>query len=265
MLYCIGTFRLALAPLAGVRNFNGGALPLEIHSRRVGDITVVTCKGRIVLGGEATALHEHVNGLLGYTRDIVLNLGDVDFIDSSGMGVLVRLLGRTQAARGDLKLCNLTSNVASILAITRINTLFDTHPSEQEAIAAFFRRAKAADAADRSDAKILCVDKSGDVLAYLRGLLQQAGYSPTTTASLPDALILLRVAKPKLLIVSADLRSANTSTAEAIRKIAETIPIIELRGDFSQCDAGEAGRELLEQVRGHLQDGDGALTPPTAT
>ena len=54
-------------------------------------------------------------------------------------------------------------------------------------------------------------------------------------------------------------------TAEAIRKIAETIPIIELRGDFSKCDAGEAGRELLEQVRGHLKDGDGDLSPPTAT
>jgi anti-sigma B factor antagonist len=237
-------------------------LPLQIHSRRVGDITVVTCSGRIVLGAEATALHDHVNGLLSYSRDVVLNLGEVDFIDSSGMGTMVRLLGRTQAARGDLKLCNLTSNVASTLALTKINTLFDVHGSEQEAIAAFFRRTRADDATHRSDAKILCVDKSGDVLAYLRGLLQQAGYSAMTAASLPDALILLRVAKPQLMILGADLRSAATQTAEAIRKLCEAIPIIELRSDFSKCDAGEAGSELLEQVRGRVGDRD---TPPTAS
>src|SRR4051794_40859682 len=79
-------------------------MPLSVQSRPVGDVTVITCRGRIIEGPESAALQEHV-GVQSHDRCIVLNLCEVDFIDSSGLGLLVRLLTRCRAAGGDLKLC----------------------------------------------------------------------------------------------------------------------------------------------------------------
>src|ERR1700758_3207702 len=86
----------------------GGIVPLSFQSRRVGDITVVTCSGRIVAGAEATALQQHLTDLLHHDPYLILHLGAVDFIDSSGVGLLVRFFSRTQQAGGNLKLCDVS-------------------------------------------------------------------------------------------------------------------------------------------------------------
>jgi anti-sigma B factor antagonist len=237
-------------------------VPLTLETRQVGAVTIVKCNGRIVLGAEATALLEHVDRMLHDTRDIVLHLEAVDFIDSSGLGVMVRLLTRTQAVHGDLKLCNVSSHAQQALEATRISTLFDAHPTEMDAVAAFYRPGKSANLGNRSGTNILCVDKSVDLLAYLRGLLQQAGYAPLVTGSLHDARILLGAAKPKLLILGAGLRSAQSAqTAEAFKHAIGSLPVIDLPSDFSTTDAATAARQLLEQVQALI----GAPEVPSAS
>ena len=74
---------------------------LSLETREVGRVTIVRCKGRIVAGGENEALHAHVAHLLRDRRAIVLHLGEVVFIDSSGLGTMVRSLTSTRQARGD--------------------------------------------------------------------------------------------------------------------------------------------------------------------
>src|SRR5881296_3147222 len=69
---------------------SGASLPLSLKTRAV-DVTIVQCSGRIVAGPEAESLREHVCGTLQDHRDIILHLGEVAFIDSSGLGMLVRL------------------------------------------------------------------------------------------------------------------------------------------------------------------------------
>src|SRR5689334_10253412 len=101
-------------------------MPLSLHTRGVGDVTIVRCSGRIVAGETAESLRQHIAALLLDRRDIVLHLGDVDFIDSSGLGTLVRLLTTTRRARGDLKLCHVPENLDKVLKLTKIITLFDT-------------------------------------------------------------------------------------------------------------------------------------------
>jgi hypothetical protein len=88
----------------------------------------------------------------------------------------VRFLARVQNARGNLKMCAVSPKISEVLKITKLNTIFDAYESETEAIAGFYRRPKSSDRPLLA-ANILCVEKSADVLAYVRELLRQAGYA----------------------------------------------------------------------------------------
>jgi anti-sigma B factor antagonist len=112
-------------------------LPLSLDTREVGRVTIVSCNGRIVAGGESDSLRAHVAWLLHTRRFIVLNLGQVGFVDSSGLGTMVRAHASTRQARGELKLCNVPEPVRKILDMTRLTTVFDAHESEEKAVAAF--------------------------------------------------------------------------------------------------------------------------------
>src|SRR5271154_4798041 len=77
----------------------GGPVRLSLDTREVGRVTIVRCNGRIVAGGESESLREHVIWLLRDRRSIVLDLSEVGFIDSSGLGTIVRTLTSTRQAR----------------------------------------------------------------------------------------------------------------------------------------------------------------------
>jgi len=114
-------------------------LPLSLDTREVGRVTIVRCNGRIVAGKASESLLAHVAWLLHTRSSIVLNLGQVGFIDSSGLGAMVRVLASTRQARGDLKLCDVPEQVRKVLEMTRLTTVFDAHESEEKAVAAFYR------------------------------------------------------------------------------------------------------------------------------
>src|SRR4029450_11091968 len=133
------------------------ARSLSVESRRFGDVIVVTCVGRVIAGDEAAFLEQHVTSLLPDHAQIVLNWHDVNYIDSGGVGLVVRLLNRTRTAGGDLKLCAVSERVREVLRITRLDKVFDLHETEAGAIAAFERPALPADSPTRVDLDILCI------------------------------------------------------------------------------------------------------------
>src|SRR5262245_18815785 len=154
-------------------------MSLSFRSRVVGDITVVQCDGAIVEGAEAAALRQHVNEALEHTLAIVLDLKDVHFIDSGGLGMLIRILART--GQGRLKLCGLTSRVSETLRITRLATVFDCHESEAEAIASFYADSvRASEPSAFAAPNVLCVERSTELLTYVRQVLRQAGVGVMT-------------------------------------------------------------------------------------
>jgi anti-sigma B factor antagonist len=226
---------------------------LSLQRRRVGDIVIIKCTGRIVFGEETTVLQQQVYDRVADDPYIVLNLAEVDFIDSSGLGLLVRFLNRSRFANGDLKLCAVPARIDDVLRITRLKATFDVFDSEADAIAAFYQRGKSGGTPDRFRSDILCVDKSADVLAYICELLKQAGYGVLTSDNLPDALLLLKATPPKVVVIGAELRAArDTWTADTFNSLASTLSVIELPADFSIRDAGEAGHRLLDRVRSGL-------------
>jgi anti-sigma B factor antagonist len=227
-------------------------MTLSLRHRRVGDISVFTCQGRIIEGPESARLGDEIGRLLPHEPFIVLDLAGVEFLDSAGLGLLVRMLGRVRAAGGGLKLCALPPRLTEILRMTRLQATLESYPAEAEAIAAFYDDPAAADAGDLYT-DILCVDSSPDLLAYVRAVLREAGYGVTTAANIYDALILLRATRPRAVVVGAGLRAARgTESAETFNRTADALPVIELEAGFSSEDAGDAARRLLDRLKDAL-------------
>ena len=90
-------------------------MSLALRNRVIGDITVIACTGRIVEGDEAIALDAWVAKPVQFQPHIVLDLGGVPFIDSAGLGLLIRLRTKARTANGDLKLCAVGDHIREVL------------------------------------------------------------------------------------------------------------------------------------------------------
>jgi anti-sigma B factor antagonist len=113
---------------------------MKIKTRQVDGITVMDCSGRITLGEGSVTLRDAVRDLLSKgSKKILLNLGDVTYIDSSGIGELVSAFTTVKNQGGDLKLLNLTKKVHDLLQITKLYTVFDVKDDEASAVASFAR------------------------------------------------------------------------------------------------------------------------------
>jgi len=116
-------------------------MSLKIDTRQADGVTIMSCQGRIVFGEEATTLRDNLKRILGSTRQIVLNLSGVSYIDSGGLGTLVGVYSSARAAGADIKLTGLGQRLRDVLQITKLVTVFEVYDSEQEAIATFQRGA----------------------------------------------------------------------------------------------------------------------------
>lgn len=116
------------------------AMRLKISTRKIDNAMIVDCYGHVVFGDETTLLREQVKGLLASSQQIVLNLRDVTFMDSSGMGALIELYTSTTRAGGSLKLANISKHIRDALTITKLILVFETFPDEHAAVASFQKR-----------------------------------------------------------------------------------------------------------------------------
>jgi anti-sigma B factor antagonist len=113
-------------------------------TRQVGGVTIVDISGRIVLGEESAALRKLVCDLLDKgQKNILFNLADVNYIDSSGLGNMVGSFTSVRKQGGELKLLHLTNKVQDLLQITRLYTVFDIRDDEATAIKSFGQSAAA--------------------------------------------------------------------------------------------------------------------------
>ncbi len=111
---------------------------LNISERQAGDVTILDMSGKVTIGEGSVALRNTIRKLLGEgKKSMILNLGDVRYIDSSGIGELVSSFSAVSKEGGNLKLLNLTQKIQDLLAITKLLTVFDTFDDEGEALASF--------------------------------------------------------------------------------------------------------------------------------
>ena len=113
-------------------------MSVKLNTRQIGDVSVVDVAGRITLGEGSSALRDSLREMVGKgQKKILLNLGEVSYIDSSGIGELVSAFTTVTNGGGQLKLLNLTKRVKDLLQITKLYTVFDVHDSEVTAIRSF--------------------------------------------------------------------------------------------------------------------------------
>jgi anti-sigma B factor antagonist len=111
---------------------------MQIEERRVDDVVILDVKGRVTLGEGDEILKDKVNSLLNQgSRKLVLNLAQVPYIDSAGLGEIVRTFTTVSRQGGSLKLLNLTKRITDLLAITKLLTVFETFDSEADAVKSF--------------------------------------------------------------------------------------------------------------------------------
>lgn len=111
---------------------------ITISERQAGDVTVLDLQGKVTIGEGSVALRNAIRRLLGEGKNkILLNLGNVGYIDSSGIGELVSSYTAVKKEGGSLKLLNLTQKIQDLLAITKLLTVFDTFDEEGEALSSY--------------------------------------------------------------------------------------------------------------------------------
>lgn len=225
-------------------------MQLRLESRPVGEVLVVQCIGRLVAGNEIFTLHSQVGDGIEKYGDVVLQLDRLDFVDSSGLGALMRLMQAARAKGGDVKLSGVPPKVQKVLQLTHLSPLFEIYDSIEEAITAAYlgsrySRGKTGDTRPR----ILCLYASLDMCTFLREVLCAAGFNALTTTAVEDAPILLKATKAKLAIISGRIQMLRGKPLRAVlQEIVPDVKLLFLDDQFSLLDPGEAAEKLLAEV-----------------
>ncbi|MFZ0731657.1 MAG: STAS domain-containing protein [Candidatus Sulfotelmatobacter sp.] len=225
-------------------------MQLRLESRPIGEVFVVQCHGRLVAGNEVFTLHSQIGDAIEKYGDVVLQLDYLEFVDSSGLGAMMRLMQAARSKGGDLKLSGIPPRIRKILQLTHLLPQFESYDSMEEAITAAYlgskySRGKAGDVRP----KMLCVYASTDVCTFLREVLCSAGFNALTTTVIDDAQILLKATKAKLVVLSGRIQSLRgRPVRQALQEIVPDVQILVLDENFASGDPGEAAEKLLEDV-----------------
>jgi anti-sigma B factor antagonist len=226
-------------------------MSLAVESRFCGTVFVARCAGRILSGEESQSLEETLNrGLREFTR-VVLNLADVDRIDSAGMGLLVRFLWHIRNRRGDMRLAAPSPFVTRLLDMTKLSTVFSIYPDEEAAIISFLKEGVLASVEpSNTGPRVLFLDPSPDTCAFVRAVLGRHGYRVLSTGLMGDAKILLSASTVDVVVLGPESGPlSGAANVEVLRKLAPSAKTVVLGREFKNRSADEAGVALLEQLR----------------
>jgi anti-sigma B factor antagonist len=112
-------------------------MQLRMSTRSVEGVLVVDCSGRLLFGEESARLREIVKGLLAQSPKVVMNMREVNYIDSGGLGTLVSLYTSARNAGGAMKLASVSQRVGDLLQITKLFTIFEVFDDEERAARSF--------------------------------------------------------------------------------------------------------------------------------
>ena len=226
-------------------------MSLALESRHCGSVYVVRCAGRVIAGQESALLEEALKrGLREFNR-VVLNVSDVNYVDSSGMGLMVRFLWHARTRGGDLRLTGPTPFVTKLLEITKLSAVFRIYADEEAAIVSFLKEGAStlAESANTGP-RVLFLDPSPDTCAFVRALLTRHGYRVLSTGMMGDAKILLNASTVDVIVLGPDCGALSSSaTLGVLQRLAPSAKTVVLEREFKSRAADEAGTSLLERIQ----------------
>ena len=227
-------------------------MSLLVDARHCGTVYVIQATGRIVAGEEAAVLEAAINrGLREFVR-LVLNVGQVTRVDSTGMGLLVRFLSHTRNRGGDLRLAAPQPFVVKLLQLTKLDGVFRLYDTEEEAIVSFLKEPKTVRVSDAvTGPTVLFVDQSPDLCAFARVLLRRHGFEASSTCLISDARTLLTATTFQYIVLGPGTsRLPSDNVIATLRSLAPTAAIVPLPAGFKHADPEQAGFDLLQAIQG---------------
>jgi len=225
-------------------------MPLKVQLRRAVNVVVLQCEGQITSGSEVEYLEQQVGSELDEgTRHFVLEIGAVSRVDSGGLGMMVRLTMRARKAGGDIKIAAPPAFVTSLLQMTRLSALFHVFASEQEAVASYRAPMPQIGRPAAPKARIVFLDQSHDLCAFVRTVLTAHGYEVLSTNHVKETRILLQVGNTDVLMIgpnTSQVASGGPGLAASLAALAPKTIVIELDKQFQTLEAEEAGTVLLQ-------------------
>jgi len=225
---------------------------LKVQLRRAGDVAILQCEGPIVSGAEAEHLEQKIISELDEgTRHLILEVAAVPRVDSSGLGMMVRLLMRVRKSGGDLALACPPPFITSLLQMTRLSMLFHVFASEQEAVVSYRKQTPQIAKPASPQARVLFLDQSSDLCAFVRSVLTAHGYEVLSTTLAKEARILLQVGNTDVVVLGPNTPRVGfegPSLAAYLAALAPKAIVIELDKQFETLEAERAGAVLLQLV-----------------
>ena len=220
---------------------------LTLNSRHVGNVYVIQCVGRLVLGEEVKALEAALDqGAHEYTQ-FVLNLGELNRLDSIAMGLLVRYAERMNKRGGGVRLAAPPPFVETLLHMTKLSSVLPSFPTEDEAIQSFLKHGSPGEAQAKHGPRVLVVDESADLCVFVRTVLARHGYDVRSTCSFRDAKTLLQVVEVEYILVGPGTPQLSSGMMlTSLIALAPKAIALKLDPDFKIRDAREATNALLE-------------------
>jgi anti-anti-sigma factor len=220
---------------------------LSLKSRFVGNVYVIECVGRVVLGEEVKALEAALELAEREFTQVVLNLSEVSRLDSIAMGLLVRYAERLGKRGGGLRLAGPPAFVTNLLNMTKLSSMLPSYPTEEEAIVSFLQEASKDEAQERRGPRVLVFDESADLCVFVRTVLVGRGYDVRSTCSFRDAKILLRVDGADYIVVGPSTPRLSAETVvHSLTALSPKANVLQLAADFKIRDAQEATDALLQ-------------------
>ena len=167
-------------------------MPLNLSTKFTDNIYVLHCDGAIVLGPEATSLEALIERCSHATSKIILNLAHVHRLDSMGLGLIVRHMAALRKRGGDLRLAAPSPFVVSLLEHTLLSSVLQSFPTDQAALNSLHKIASPQKSQPTPGRRVLLIDSSPDLCAFVRTVLSQHGFDIRSIGMLRDAKTLLR-------------------------------------------------------------------------
>ncbi len=226
---------------------------LSLKSRFVGNVYVISCVGRVVLGEEVRALEAAFESAEREFTRIVLNLAEVSRLDSIAMGLLVRYAERMSKRGGGLRLATPPAFVTNLLNMTKLNTILQSFPTEEEAILSFLKQGSGGEGQEKRGQRVLVFDESADLCVFVRTVLTGRGYDVRSTCSFRDAKILLGVDGVDYIVVGPSTPQLSAETVlESLTALSPGAKPLQLAADFKIRDAREATDALAQMFGDQL-------------
>jgi anti-anti-sigma factor len=236
-------------------------MPLSLETRFSGNVYVIRCKGRMVAGEELTSLEKALDlGSHEFCR-MVLDLGELDRLDSTGMGLLVRYIVKLRKRGGDLRFAAAAPFITTLFNLTMLSVIVEFYPTEEDAVASFAKKHPVVDFRQSQGTRVMVIDEVGDMCVFLTTILRQHGFAVSSAVCLRDARTLLDARNADYLVIGPNApKLPFEEVLASLKTMAPQAVPLRLGADFKTLTALDATARLLEMFTQQEQSQVSSLT-----